>query len=136
MKIRKIIPSETSRIPEIEEWVLNSISELKLSEEKSNLIGMAVSEAISNSIIHGNKSDPNKKVEVTIELIDEKLIITFKDEGNGFIPEDVPDPTLPENMMKESGRGIHIMKTIIDDVKYNFTEDGTELVLTINMNKE
>ncbi|KAB2846473.1 MAG: ATP-binding protein [Melioribacteraceae bacterium] len=59
--------------------------------------------------------------------------IIFKDEGKGFNINTVPDPTKPENILKESGRGIHIMKNFLDDLKYNFTPTGTEAILVVRL---
>jgi serine/threonine-protein kinase RsbW len=59
------------------------------------------------------------------------MTITIKDEGRGFKLEAVPDPTRPENILKESGRGIHIMRSFLKDLRYNFTPTGTETILTL-----
>ena len=59
--------------------------------------------------------------------------IIFKDEGEGFEPKSVPDPTTPENILKESGRGIHIMKSYLSSLSYNFTPDGTEAILEMSL---
>ena len=81
--------------------------------------------------MHGNKSDRNKFLKIKVIVDDEKFKIIFKDEGNGFNPQKVPDPTKPENILKDNGRGIHIMKTFLDELSYNFTEDGTETILIL-----
>jgi len=59
--------------------------------------------------------------------------MSFKDEGKGFTPGEVPDPTIPENILKGSGRGLHIMKTVAEEVSYNFDGKGTELVLSFKL---
>ena len=69
----------------------------------------------------------------TITVTDTEMKIVFKDEGTGFIPDKVPDPTEPENILKESGRGIHIMKNFLDELKYNFTPTGTEAILVVKL---
>jgi serine/threonine-protein kinase RsbW len=58
--------------------------------------------------------------------------VTIKDEGIGFDPKKVPDPTNPENLLKDSGRGIYLMRVYMNDVKYNITPDGTETILILN----
>ena len=86
-------------------------------------------------MVHGNKLDPNKNVIVSINISDDELKVSIKDEGEGFDPESVPDPTKPENIMRDSGRGIHIMRSFIDEVVYDFSSEGTELKLIISLKK-
>ena len=127
------VPSDPDKMPAIEEFVLNIAREVKLHSSKHNNLALAVAEASSNSIIHGNKANKNKKVLITVRVNDKQMIITFKDEGKGFDPAKIPDPTDPENILKESGRGIHIMKSFLSELKYNFTPTGTEAILVINL---
>ena len=90
-----------------------------------------MAEATANAIVHGNKLDPNKIVLVKMIVEDDKVTVIIKDEGSGFDLDSIPDPTTPENLLKDSGRGIHIMKTFLHDLQYNFTEDGTEVILVL-----
>lgn len=130
---RKEIFSDPELMPEVEQFVLDVAEEVGLNENKFNNIALAVAEAISNSIKHGNKNDKNKKVFIKIEVKNDQMIVTLKDEGTGFDPNTVPDPTRPENILKESGRGVHIMRSLLDDLRYNFTPNGTEIILIINL---
>ncbi|MBI9071617.1 MAG: ATP-binding protein [Melioribacteraceae bacterium] len=127
----KQYPSNPELLPEIEEFVIEIARKAGIKEDQLDNLALAVAEASSNSILHGNKMDKNKKIKITFNIHDDKYEIIFKDEGTGFIVEDVPDPTIPENILKENGRGIHIMNTFLDDLKYNFTDDGTEAILII-----
>lgn len=131
--LKKEIQSDPDLMPEIESLVLDAAIKSGLNEEKYNNISLAVAEAISNSMKHGNKNDKSKKVTITVQADDEKMIVTLKDEGNGFNPQDIPDPTQPENILKDSGRGIHIMRSLLDDVRFNFTPNGTEIILEIQL---
>lgn len=130
----KEIASDPDLMPEVEQFVLDVAAEVGLNQNKYNNIALAVSEAISNSIKHGNKNDKSKKVSIKIKVEDEKMIVSLKDEGTGFDPNIIPDPTQPENILKESGRGVHIMRSLLDDLKFNFTPNGTEIILIINLN--
>lgn len=130
---RKEIFSDPELMPEVEQFVLDVAEEIGLNENKFNNIALAVAEAISNSIKHGNKNDKNKKVFIKIEVKNDQMIVTLKDEGTGFDPNTIPDPTKPENILKESGRGVHIMSSLLDDLRFNFTPNGTEIVLIINL---
>ncbi|MDA3860902.1 MAG: ATP-binding protein, partial [Melioribacteraceae bacterium] len=87
------------------------------------------------AMVHGNKLDPKKDVTITIKIFETRIELSIKDMGQGFSPDEVPDPTAPENILKDSGRGIYILRSFIDDVFYNFTEEGTELNLIIQINK-
>ena len=129
----KEFPSNPDLLPEIEEFVVDIAQGINLNKEKCNNLALSVSEAASNSMVHGNKLDIDKKVLITVKITDNVMTITFKDEGEGFVLDKVPDPTKPENILKESGRGIHIMKNFLDELKYNFTPDGTEAILVVKL---
>lgn len=129
----KEIPSDPDLLPEIEEYILEIAKEVKLDEEKFNNLTLSVTEAASNSIVHGNKMDAGKKVIITVRVDEKNMTISIKDQGNGFDPSKVPDPTKPENILKDSGRGIHIMRSFLDDLRYNFTPEGTEVTLVISL---
>lgn len=131
----KEIQSNPEFLPELEEFILDIAKDIGLDNEKINSLSLSFSEAVSNSIIHGNKSDSQKKIKITVEVDAEKIVIIIKDEGKGFNIESVPDPTKPENILKDSGRGIHIMKSFLNGLTYNFTSSGTETILTLNLNK-
>ncbi|MFA8344172.1 MAG: ATP-binding protein [Rhodothermaceae bacterium] len=127
------VPSNPDLLPDIEEYVISKISDLGLSEEKLSNLALSVAEAASNSIVHGNMCDESKKIKINIQIDETSITVKFKDEGAGFVPEKVPDPTAPENILKDNGRGIHIMKTFLDSLEYNFDGDGTEVVLKLKI---
>ena len=129
----KEIISDPDLMPEVEKFLIGIAKENNLKEEKHNSLTLSASEAISNSIVHGNKLDETKKVYIKVIVNDDEMKIIFKDEGTGFNPDNVQDPTDPENILKDSGRGIHIMKSFIDELKYNFTPSGTETILIIRL---
>jgi serine/threonine-protein kinase RsbW len=128
----KVVKSDPALIPEVNEYLHKIIAATSLSKEKLSNLDLAISEAISNAMVHGNKLDPNKDVTVTLNIYEKRIELKIKDMGKGFKPEDVPDPTKPENIFKDSGRGIYIMNSFIDDVFYNFSDEGTELVLILS----
>ncbi len=131
----KSFPSDPELLPEIERFVIEHAPEKQLDKKKINDLSLSIAEAASNAIKHGNKSDKKKKVHVSVKIFSDRITITIKDEGAGFVLKDVPDPTLPENLLKDSGRGIYIMKSFLDKVEFNFTPSGTEVILTMNFNK-
>jgi serine/threonine-protein kinase RsbW len=127
------IESNPNNLITVEEFVNYFSKELKLDEEKLPGLLLAVTEAVTNAIIHANKCDETKKVTMSVLKDNHKLIITVKDEGKGFDPAKVPDPTAPENLLKDSGRGLYLMKIYMDELKYNITPSGTETILILNL---
>lgn len=130
---RRIVPSDPDLLPELEEFIISIAQEINLDETKTNNLALSFSEAISNCMKHGNRFDKSKTVTINVAISDSKLTVKLKDEGKGFDLQSVPDPTKPENILKDSGRGIHIMKNFLDDLRYNFTPTGTEIILEISL---
>lgn len=129
----KEIISDPELLPEIEEFFQNIAIELNLNETKQNNLTLSAAEAVSNCMVHGNKLDKNKIVKIEVVISGNKIEVKFTDQGEGFNPQTVPDPTAPENILKDSGRGIHIMKSFLSDLRYNFTPNGTETILTMSL---
>lgn len=130
--LRKVIKSDPALLPELEEYVVNVAVANNINDEKINNLALAFSEAASNAFHHGNKNDHSKKVTIVITIEDSLFKVSIKDEGKGFVLDKVPDPTKPENILKDSGRGIHIMKSFLDDIQYNFSSEGTEVILILS----
>lgn len=116
-----------SRIETIEE-AATAISEIVsgagITEESAFGIDMAVREAIANAIIHGNKLDETKLVEITVKSSPEFFEISVHDQGQGFNPETISDPTKEENILKTSGRGIFFMRNFMDEVDWTIRPQG------------
>ena len=127
------IESDPNNLITVEEFVNYFAKDLGLNEEQLATLLLAVTEATTNAIIHANKCDKSKLVTVDVNVQNSKLIIKVIDEGKGFDPSQIPDPTQPENILKDSGRGMYLMKVYMDDLKYNVTPDGTETILTMNI---
>ncbi len=127
------IESDPNNLITVEEFVNYFSKDLGLSEEQLSVLLLAVTEATTNAIIHANKCDPTKLVKIHAQIEDSKLLIKIKDEGKGFDPSKLPDPTEPENLLKDSGRGVFLMKVYMDDVKYNVTPTGLETILILKL---
>ena len=127
------IPSDTKNIHKVEDHIKEVIDNLPLSDDVINSIMIAVTEAVNNAIIHGNKLDKNKLVHIHSLIFDDYLEIRIKDEGQGFILSNIPNPLLPENLTKDSGRGIFIIRSLVDGFKINSLTDGTEVVIDIKI---
>lgn len=127
------IESDPNNLITIEEFVNFIAVEAGLSEDKMSGLLISITEAVTNAIIHANKKDITKKVLIEA-IIDEKtLTFKVKDEGKGFNPENIPDPTEPENILKDSGRGLYLMRTFLDELNYNITPTGTEAILILKL---
>ena len=89
-------------------------------EELQSGLLVAVTEAVSNAIIHGNKQDTSKQVHLLLERLPGTpwLRVVVEDEGEGFDPNSIPDPTTDERLMVESGRGVFLMRAFADEVNY------------------
>lgn len=128
------IQSDPNNLITVEEFVNYVGTEASLSEEKLSNLLLCVSEAVTNAIVHANKLDPEKVVNIRAEFNDEFLTFIIKDEGIGFNPDAVPDPTEPENLMKDHGRGLFLMRTYLHELRYNITPTGTETILVMQRN--
>ena len=127
------IESDPNNLITIEEFVNYFSKDLNLSDDQLSVLLLAVTEATTNAIIHANKCDPAKLVKINAAIENSKLVIKIKDEGKGFDPTKLPDPTQPENLLKDSGRGVYLMKVYMDEVKYNVTPSGLETILVLNI---
>ncbi|MEO8208944.1 MAG: ATP-binding protein [bacterium] len=125
------LKSSRSEVRKFEELLEQANKDFKLEMEKFINLHIACSEALINAIVHGNKEDENKKVYTSINYNEVILTVRIKDEGKGFNPDALPDPTSNENILKESGRGIFIIKSLVDDFHCESSDNGTEFVLTV-----
>lgn len=127
------IQSNPKEIRKVEPFLMMVNKSARLDDGTFYRLLVATTEAVNNGILHGNKSDPKKKVTVTCTVSHDALVIHIEDEGKGFKPEAVPDPLEEENLLKTSGRGVFLMKSLMDGVKYEITPHGTDVELTINL---
>jgi len=127
------IDSDPNNLITVEEFVNYFCKDIQLPDEKLSDVLLAVTEATTNAIIHANKLDANKRVTIDVEVIDSKMIVKVKDEGEGFEPAEIPDPTEPENLLKDHGRGIYLMRVYMDDLEYKRTPTGMMTILTLNL---
>ena len=100
------IPSDLAEARRIQNLIEEALQASAYSEHDIFSIKLALEEALVNAIKHGNQMDPDKRVTVSYQVTTERFDIRITDEGNGFNPEDVPDPTAPENLERPCGRGL------------------------------
>jgi serine/threonine-protein kinase RsbW len=121
---------------EVEAAADKMAEEAGLSEDERFHVTMAVREAAVNAVLHGNEYDAGRKIAVGLENTGESLVFTIADEGSGFIPEEVPDPLAPENLLRGTGRGIFLIRSLMDEVHFRQLNPGTELTLIKHLGPE
>jgi len=123
--------SRIEAVAEAAAAVSEFISRASVSEDAAFGIDMAVREAVTNAVLHGNKLDEKKFVEIVLKRLPETLEITVHDQGRGFNPNNIPDPTKAENIMKTTGRGIFFMRNFMDEVEWVINPHGGTTVRMI-----
>ena len=106
-------------------------SDAGISQDSYGKILIGTLEAVNNAIVHGNKSDLNKFVEVKFQLENKNLEVTVTDEGKGFKPSEIPDPTRPENIELLAGRGVFLMSKLADNIKFNIIGNSVTMTFKI-----
>ena len=118
------LPSRIDTVATAAAAVAEFLGRLGISDEAAFRIDMAVREAVTNAVLHGNRQDEEKVVDINLKSSPEAVEISVHDQGPGFNPEEVPDPTVQENILKASGRGIFFMRTFMDEVDWLIRPDG------------
>ena len=113
------IPSDLAEARRVQELIECALQASAYSEHDIFSIKLALEEALVNAIKHGNQYDRNKKVEISYEVRPDRFVISITDEGEGFDPADVPDPTAFENLERPCGRGLMLIKHYMTEVEYN-----------------
>ena len=122
------IPSEADCCATIVRMVLEQLEKNGWGNKDTFGIHMAMEEAVMNAIDHGNNRSPDKTVHLVIEICGDRFYSKITDQGEGFDPTKVPDPTDEENLEKDCGRGVMLIKNFVDVVLYN--DKGNSLELT------
>ncbi len=105
------------------------LKHMNFSQEDGERLWLAIQEGIANAMRHGNKLDKQKPVKVTFNPTSEKLEIRIEDLGSGVDLSTIPNPNLPENLLKPGGRGVYFMRAVMDKVELEHRKDGSTLVL-------
>ena len=130
MRVSYRLDSTLESVNQAEEMATKVAQQAGFGLDEAVYIAMAVREATVNAVLHGNAYDPAKKVELGFEQTGGDLVVTIRDHGRGLDPDTLPDPLAPENLLKQSGRGIFLMRSFMDDVFIRIAHPGTEIRMT------
>jgi len=123
----RVLPTSLAEIRGTERDVLMRLRELAYDDDHLFAVRLALEEALVNAMRHGNQFDPNRSVRVSYRISPDRVEIRVVDEGHGFDPSQVPDPTADENLDKPCGRGIMLMRCYMDKVE--FSPRGNEVFM-------
>ncbi len=121
----EVLPTRLSAIRESERRVLARLTELGYGEDCRFAVRLAIEEALINAMKHGNRMEESRKVRLAYRVLADRVEIRVADEGAGFQPACIPDPTVDENLQRPCGRGIMLMRSYMDEVTY--ATNGTEV---------
>ncbi|MBS1261327.1 MAG: Serine-protein kinase RsbW [Calditrichaeota bacterium] len=124
-----VIPSDPAKLVDVDAFAEHWIGDMPFTDDQRDDIAISLSEAVNNAIQHGNANDARKRVTVVLRRFEDGLRIEVTDEGNGFDPDAVADPTDPENLLSESGRGLLIIRHLMDEVHVRPADGGTRVEL-------
>ena len=127
---RLVIPSDLSNVSLVESFIDKVCADLNINEDLYGNVLIAVTEAVNNAIIHGNAFNSAKSVVVEVNQDDESFTFRITDEGQGFDYMNLPDPTSPENIEKENGRGIFLIQNLSDCL--DFEQNGKVAIITFD----
>ncbi len=113
------IPSDLNEAHQLQSEIEAALAAASFGERDVFAVRLAVEEALVNAIKHGNKLDPDKRVHIRYAVTQDRFDVFISDEGPGFNPNDVPDPTAPENLERPCGRGLLLMRHYMTEVEYS-----------------
>jgi serine/threonine-protein kinase RsbW len=113
-----VIPSDPAEARRVQEQIEHLLKATPCQDHDLFSIKLALEEALVNAIKHGNQYDPKKKVRIAYSILPDRFVVKITDEGEGFDPADVPDPTAVENLERPCGRGLMLMRHYMTEVSY------------------
>jgi serine/threonine-protein kinase RsbW len=120
------IPSQTAAIEPLVDRILGELGRLVSVDGHRDALDLALREALVNAVVHGNQNDPARQVHVEcFQMADGSILLVVRDQGSGFDPDGVMDPTVPENLTRATGRGIFLIRKFMDEVE--FVKGGREI---------
>ena len=126
-----VLESEMNSISQVEKLIDAQAQMLNIDDEVYGKYMLSVVECVNNAIVHGNKMDKNKKVTMHYHISNTKIEVTVSDEGDGYDPDSLPDPTAEENLERDCGRGIFLMRHLSDELE--FANNGRTITMKFNL---
>lgn len=130
-----VIPSKLSEVTAVQERIISLIETLGYSKEAVFAVRLALDEAVSNAIRHGNGGDVSKQVTIDFDASEQQLTVKVCDQGSGFQPDDLADPTREENLTEPHGRGVMLMRAYMTEVHFNDSGNCVTMVKMRNCKK-
>ena len=128
--VETLLDSTLESVDRAEELVIEAAEKAGFGEEDVHKLGMAVREGMVNAVVHGNRYNLKKKVHLSIEGYSDRVVVTIADEGEGFDFSTLPDPLAEENLLRQSGRGMLLIRAFVDEVRVRKAPPlGTEMRL-------
>jgi serine/threonine-protein kinase RsbW len=132
-----ILQSNTKNLRYVEPFLTELVAGRNMDETRYHNVIIALTEGVNNAIVHGNKRDESKSVTITGEISvaetdttpHETLTLTIDDFGSGFNPDTLPDPLAPENLLRDGGRGVFLMRSLCDSAEFVNTATGCRTIL-------
>jgi serine/threonine-protein kinase RsbW len=132
--LKQTLESTLESVDKVEEWVIQEAGIAGFEEDDQHQIGVAVRECAVNAVVHGNRYNSKKRMHVEIQRSARTLTVIIGDEGDGFSMNSLPDPLAPENLLKQSGRGLLLIRAFMDDFDLHpRAGGGTEVKLVKNI---
>lgn len=123
--------SDLESLNQVESIIGQLQTQIGFSDDIAGNVMMALHEAVTNAIIHGNKLDPTKLVELDVLVENGQFLITVSDQGPGFDPDSLPDPLDEANLLKSGGRGVFLIRQFADEVRFN--DKGNQITLCYHL---
>lgn len=131
--IKKVLSlkSDPREVAKVEVFLEKINKTLCLDDIRFNKLLVATTEAVNNSIVHGNRRNSRKVVIITVEFFDNLISVSVEDEGRGLDPATLPDPLSEQNLLRENGRGVFLMRSLMDNVTFGKTTRGAIVIMSM-----
>lgn len=131
MKKEYSFPADITNLDKVEKCINSILDYEEVDERLFGNVLIAVTEGFTNAVVHGSQNDNSKEVKIAYTSSNKDLAFSIKDQGSGFNYKDIPDPTKPENLEKPNGRGVFLISSLSDELK--FEQNGSLLEMKFNL---
>jgi serine/threonine-protein kinase RsbW len=130
-----VCQSNPKEIACIEQFLQQISKKISIDEETMDRLLVSCTEAVNNAIVHGNHSDPSRKIKICCMMGSQVVTVRVKDEGEGFDPDILQDPREEKNLLKENGRGVFLMRSLMDSVVVKKMKSGSVVEMKVKIHK-